>query len=405
MATNHERGAAGADHLVHEASGAAFSPREAACILAAGINSLLVLGVLPVLLGALADERRVTNAQIGLCAMLELIAMGASTGLMGLVRRPGRLRLAAIAACLGLAGADLACLHVGGGALLALRAVAGALEGVLLWITVGFIVRTTTPERWAGVFFTEQTAAQLVLALLLAVAILPRFGADGGFVALAVVSLAGVLPALGMPRAYPPLSARPDESGAPPLRGWIALAATVVFVAGGGAIGVYLEPLAHQAHLGAGVARTALWTSLAGQVAGGALATALAGRIGYFAMFVAGTIFSLVVWAVLGLDAPAWLFVADNVLSGVVSLLLAPFIAPMTIQADPSRRAAMQSGAAQLLGGAVGPLLSSLVVGDTDVRGVLWLGGALAVAGLAIIAWLHFTAEGHGGTAEASIGA
>jgi len=379
------------DHLVHESFGPAFTPLQSAAIIAVGINSLLVLGVLPVLLGALVDEGRLTNSELGLCAMVELISMGIATGLMGLTPRPGRLRTIAALAALALAAIDAAAMGQRHGALLGLRAAAGALEGVLLWITIGFIVRTATPERWAGVFFTAQTAAQLVLALVLGVAVLPRAGADGGFVALAVVSLAGVIPAFATPSRYQHLPTRPGEGGLPPPRGWIALAATVIFVAGGGAIGVYLEPLAHQAHLGAGVARTALWTSLVGQVAGGALATAMAGKVRYFTVFVAGSACSLVIWAILGLDAPAWLFVADNVLSGVVSLVLAPFIAPMTIAADPTRRAGVQSGAAQLLGGALGPLLSSVVVSDRDVRGVLWLGGGMLIVGLAMIAWLRFT--------------
>jgi hypothetical protein len=63
----------------------------------------------------------------------------------------------------------------------------------------------------------------------------------------------------------------------------------------------------------------------------------------------------------------------------------------MTIEADPSRRAAVQSGAAQLLGGALGPFLASMVVDEHHSRGALYLGGALMLAGMAIIAWLHFT--------------
>jgi hypothetical protein len=381
------------DHLVHEAHGPTFTPLQSAAIIAVGINSLLVLGVLPVLLGALVDEGRLTNSELGLAAMVELISMGLATGLMGLTPRPARLRTIAALAAVVLAVIDAAALGQRHGALIGLRGVAGALEGVLLWITIGFIVRTATPERWAGVFFTAQTAAQLVLALVLGVWVLPRAGADGGFVALAAVSLAGVIPAFAAAARYPHLPTRPGEGGLPPPRGWVALAATVIFVAGGGAIGVYLEPLAHQAHLSAAVARTALWTSLAGQVAGGALATALAGKVRYFAVFVTGSACSLAIWAILGLDAPAWLFVADNVLSGVVSLVLAPFIAPMTIAADPTRRAAVQSGAAQLLGGALGPLLSAAIVSDQEVRGVLWLGGGMLLTGLALIAWLRFTAD------------
>ena len=384
------------DHLVHEASGQTFSRREAAAVIAVGVNSLLVLGVLPIVLGALADVHRLTNSQIGLCAMVELLTMGVSTGLMGLTRRPAHLRAIGIGAALALAGADLACTGLGGSALIGARALAGAAEGVLLWITIGMIARTATPERWAGVFFTAQTAAQLVLAVILATWALPRFGANGAFIALAMVAVAGVAPALAVPAGFDPMISRPGESGAPPRRGLIALLASLVFVAGGGAIGVYLEPLAHQAGLSAAVAGAALWTSLAGQVCGGALATFLAGKVRYFIVFVVGSVISLGVWTLLGLHIPAWLFVADNIVAGVVGMVLAPFIAPMTIEADPSRRAALQTGAAQLLGGALGPLLSSQVVNDRDVHGVLWLGGALLLTGLAIIAWLRFSAPPSG---------
>ena len=381
------------DHLIHEASGQTFSRREASALIAVGSNSLMVLGVLPILLGALADAHRLSNAQIGLAAMAEILTMGVSTGIVGLMRRPRGLRWIGGGASVALATADLICTHLSGAGLIAARCGAGAAEGVLLWITIGMIVRTTTPERWAGVFFTVQTAAQLILAIVLAVWALPRFGANGGFLALSAVAVAGVAPALATPRGFDPMTRKPGEGGAPPARGWIALLATLIFVAGGGAVGVYLEPLAHEAGLSAGVAGAALWTSLAGQVCGGALATVLAGRVGYFTIFVVGSFLSLGIWALLGLHIPAWLFVADNIASGVVSLLIAPFIAPMTIEADPTRRAALQTGAAQLLGGALGPLLSSLVVSEQDVRGVLWLGGGLVLAGLAMIAGLRATAK------------
>ena len=95
----------------------------------------------------------------------------------------------------------------------------------------------------------------------------------------------------------------------------------------------------------------------------------------------------------MGLHAPAWLFIAANAAAGIFGLFLAPFLVPMTIEADPSRRAAVQSGAAQLIGGAMGPLLASRVVGAGSVHGALWLGAGLTLAGLAVVAWLHFTAS------------
>ena len=187
------------------------------------------------------------------------------------------------------------------------------------------------------------------------------------------------------------MTKKPGEGGAPPFRGWIALGATLIYVSANGAVSVYLQPLAHQAGLNADIARTALWTSLIAQTLGGAAATALAGRVRYFTVFLITSATLLAVWYVYSLHSPAWLFMLANAAAGLVALFLGPFLVPMTIDADPSRRAAMQSGAAQLLGGAMGPALASLVVSERDVHAVLWLGAALLLAGLAVVVWLRFT--------------
>lgn len=382
---------AAGDHLVHDAVGPPLSGREAAATIGVGINSLLVIGVMPILLGALADEHRLTAAGIGQAATLELLAMGVSTALAGMLLRPERLKLLGATACVALAAVDFATLLGADASLLALRTTAGLLEGILLWITVSMIARTLTPERWAGVFFTTQTLAQLTLAFILAVWIMPRSGANGGFAALGVASLVGIAPALAGPSRFAALPRKPGEGGAPPPRGWIALGATLIYVAAGGAVTIYLQPLAHEAGLNADVARTALWTSLVAQTLGAAAATALAGRVRYLTVFMITSAATLVVWWIYSLHAAWWLFIGANAVAGLVSLFLAPFLVPLTIDADPSRRAALQSGAAQLLGGALGPYLASLVVGDREVHGVLWLGAGLMLIGLVVVAWLRFT--------------
>ena len=349
-----------------------------------------MLGVLAVLLGDLADKGRLTDAGIGQTATLELLAMGLATAAVGMIKRPSRLKLIAFSASAALALLDLGSAWAGGAALMVVRTLAGAVEGVLLWITVAMISRTVTPERWAGVFFTAQVLAQLAMAVLFAVWVMPRFGSVGGFIALALAGLAGIVPAFFVPSRFAPLPLALGQAGAPPLRGWIALGATLVYVSAGAAVGIYLQPLAHQAGLSADVARTSNWVSLVAQVAGGGLAIVLAGRVRYFTIFIAASVTYLAVWWDLGLVQPAWLFVVANAAGGLTGLLLGPFLVPFTIDADPTRRAAMQSGAAQLLGGAIGPLFASMVVGDRDVHGVLWLAAALMFAGLAVVAWLRF---------------
>jgi len=364
---------------------------QSAAAIAVGLNALLIVGLFAPLLGALADEHRLTAPQIGLAASVELLSTAFATGLAGMLLEPRRLRLIGVAASLALAAADAATMQASGAQVLAARSAAGAAEGVLLWITVGMIARTATPERWAGAFFTLQTVAQLMLALAFAVLIIPRFGASGGYAALALCAIAGLAPALALPSRYGPLAAGQGQAGPPPLRGWIALLATFVFGSANGGVAVFLQRYALQAGLAAGVARTAVWVSLAAQVAGGSAATALAGKVRWFTVMAGGAALWLVCWIGFSVRAPAAGFIAANGLSGLVGLMVSPFYVPMIIEADPSRRAAVQTGAAQLLGGAAGPLMAFALVSDTDARRVLALGAVLLLSGLAIMAWLRLT--------------
>ncbi len=95
------------DHLVHEAFGPALTARESGATIAVGVNSLLILGVFPVLFGALVDEHRLSNAGIGQLATLELLAMGLTTAAAGAFLKPKHLRLIGASTSVALALANL----------------------------------------------------------------------------------------------------------------------------------------------------------------------------------------------------------------------------------------------------------------------------------------------------------
>jgi hypothetical protein len=76
-------------------------------------------------------------------------------------------------------------------------------------------------------------------------------------------------------------------------------------------------------------------------------------------------------------------------------MVVTPFLVPMTIEADPTRQAAVQSGGAQLFGGALGPFLASRIVGEQDVHGAVVLGAAMLLIALALCGGLHLTTRGY----------
>ena len=376
---------------VHEAVGPNLGPVQAGGVIVFGMIALLIIGVAPSLLGALVDEHRLTPAGLGITAMVELFSMGVTTGIAGAYLKPERLKTIGVGASLALAALNLATMNTSGGMIYFMRGLAGAPEGLLLWITIGMIARTVTPERWAAIFFSARVLSEMTVAYLYARTIIPQHGADGGFATLALVALFGIPAAVVCPSRYGPLAQAEGVTGALPIRGIIALIATVVFVSANGAVAVYLQPLAHRAGLSADVARTAVWASLGAQLIGGAAAALLAGRIRYLPVFAVTVVTFLGVWFVFGLTPPAWLFIAANCVSGIIALLVGPFMVPMIIEADPTRRSAMQSAGAQLFGGAGGPLIAAFAVGSRDVHGVLWLGAGLLLAGFAMVAWLALT--------------
>jgi hypothetical protein len=382
--------AQGADDGVAEVAGPAFTPTEAGAAIALGLLALLIAGLMALLLSALAEEHRLSASGIGLTAMLEALTTAVVTGAAGIVLRPVRLRTIAAIAAAVLVALDLATVRASGSGVLAVRALAGIPEGLLLWISIGFISRTATPERWAAVLFTGMGLTQLAAATGLSAFVLPRFGANGGYVTVAAAAALAIPVALFLPHKLGAVAAAGAETaGAPPPLGWVALAGTLCMAASLTAVSVYVIPLAQQAGLSVPVGRTAISVALACQMAGGALATIVAGRVRYITVFwISATVF-LATWGVYAAHAPAWLFVAMSGLSGLAAFVAGPFLVSMTVEADPSRRAAMQSGAVQLLAGAFGPLLAAFAVSNRDVHGALALGAALQLVGLAVATVLH----------------
>lgn len=369
-------------------------PGQRVATLFVGIAGVMFAGVGPLLLGALQAAHRLSAAQIGLAGTAELLAMGLAAGLTGPLLGTARLRPLAVACGLLMAALNYATTEASGGWLILLRALNGLPSGGLIWLMTGMIVRAPRPERWAGLYLTLQTLAQLGMVAVLTMFVLVPFGVNGGFCVLAILGLATAVCGLAVPRSYTQLAGDDGAvAGWPDGRGWWALAAGLAMLAFILAAWMYFEPLARQAGLDERLSGTAIAVSLGAQVLGGSAAMLMAGRLSWFATLVLSIVALIAVIALLATLPGPPVFLACAALFGFLWLFSTPFLAALAIDVDPSRRAAAFGSGAQLLGCSAGPLLASLVVTDSDVRGSLALGVALALLCLAIVIGLRFTAR------------
>lgn len=117
-----------------------------------GSCALLVLGVQPVLLGAMVQEGRIAEAQVGNLVTIEMLAMvlGSLAGI-GLLRKTGARVVIGVAGLI-LAAVNLMMTGQSGMAILApVRAVAGLSEGVLVASALVAISRVTRVERASAI--------------------------------------------------------------------------------------------------------------------------------------------------------------------------------------------------------------------------------------------------------------
>ncbi|MEP7004921.1 MAG: hypothetical protein ABI810_02990 [Sphingomonas bacterium] len=366
-----------------------WSASSISAVMIVGIVGVLIAGLQPQLLGALAREGRLSDAQLGLTATIELLAMGLAAGGIGLLIKPVRLRTITAAATLLVVMANYMTPSLSGGEVMLARVVAGLASGVLIWITIGLIARAALPERWAGIFLMTQTLAQFGVAAILA-NVIPVSGAHGGFLALGGISLIALLCLPFLPRSYPPLERGEEITALPPRAGMAALVSVLIYLAFVVGLWVYLEPLAIRGGIDSGAVALAVPIGLGAQVAGALLATLIVGRVKAFWVVLTVAAMNLVLLALFGNGPAAPLFLAATAMFGFLWMFIMPFQLELVIIADPTRRAATLIGGAQLIGSSLGPLLASLVVDEKQLGNVLWMGAACILASTLIVVGLQF---------------
>lgn len=361
-----------------------------ALAIAVGSVALLMLGLQPLLLGALLEAGHVTLEGVGLVAMGEIVALGLGVLIGDLVLPVRSLRSITVLAALAAAALNLVTMRVAGDLALGLvRAGAGIAEGLMVWSTTAVIVRAAVPERLAGLFFVVQTLAQSVLGLALAHLVIPSHGWPGGFAVLAGLCGAAALLALAFARPLGPLTRTVSQVGigmtwTRPRIGTLL----VVFLqlATLGALWAYAEPLGTRAGFSPLAVQTLIAAGLGMQVVGGSIGTWLVRRLPVRLVLLGCAV-------VLGLSALGIARTEQGGTTGFAALcglftftwlFMLPFQMALAFRVDGSGRVASLVPAAQLFGSAFGPLMASLVVTGDEVAPVPFV--AAGFAALAILA-------------------
>lgn len=373
--------------MTHSVSRSRFSLQQVGATLIIGSVALLMLGLQPILLGELQARDLVTGAGVGIVAMGEIFALGVGVALSDLLLPVSRHKLITVVAALLVAVLDAATIRASGdGSFVALRAASGLAEGVLVWVATSVVVRSSNPEQLAAVYLTLQTAAQAAVATLLAGAVIPQAGWQGGFGLLA--ALTGVCAVLA---AWLPPNLAPLEPASVEKLRWTvsrALPLVIAFLqmAAIGSIWAYQDLLGTGIGLDERGAQFVTSEVLAMQVVGGVAATWAVRRfptvptLGTGAAVLSGVAVGIYLLPS-GATNPYTLLCA---IFGFTWMFLMPFQIALAFRADRKGRVAVLIPAAQLVGSAVGPLVSSMTVNENDVHvtPLVCLGFALAAGAL-----------------------
>lgn len=353
-----------------------------------GSVGLLVLGLQPILLGALLNEGRVNFDQLALAATVEILAIGIGSVLSAFALGSGAIRTKALVFLVLAAVCDHAtAATTGPTSVIVTRGLAGLAEGALVAFAVELIARSRHPGRIGGYFVSFQTLGQALMAAMMALWTVGRWGAAGGFETMAVVALASLVVVFFLPRAYGVLPKPADEaaSGLLRLAPVTALLAIFCFYQFLGALWAFLEPLGGDAGISADIVGLMVSFSLAAQILGATLSTVIEARLPFRPVVLIAGLLAIGIALIIPLHPPALVFWGLAMTIGFIWLFVVPFQIRLAVDADASRGAALLVPAAQLFGAALGPAGASAFVETGSAAGVAYYAAASAAASVVFV--------------------
>ena len=370
--------------------GAQSRGRITAVIVVSAVASV-VPALQPLLLGGLLQAHRLNAVELGYAATVESVGMATAAAVAGLWLKPRNLRVLAASAIITAAAANLLTQSASSGGIIAARGVSGFANGVLLWMLICMLTRASQPGRLFAVYVTGQAISAFILSMLFVNYLLPEFGVRGGYGTLFALNAAILILVPWLPNSYSDVHEKEGRGVVPPLLGIVGLLGAAAQIAAITAFWVYLLPLGQQAGLSPAVTGRIVGIAIAAQIAAGLAACVLASRVQAVSVVLFSAGVGLCAVGVTGISASGTVWTGAMMIFAFFWMFAAPFHLPYLLQADPSRRAAMFVGTAQLGGMAAGPAIAALGLTGRDFSAARSF--AVAAFGVTIVSALavHFS--------------
>jgi DHA1 family inner membrane transport protein len=348
-----------------------------------GTVAFMITGIQPVLLGALAEEGRLSEAMLGRVAWAEVAALALASAIGPRLLRFGSARRTIAAACLSLAIANaLVYLTHDAQLLIGSRVIAGLMEGLLLATTNIAITRGLHPERLSALFLMVSAIPQVAASYFLPAVVMPRFGADSGFGLLCVLAIAGIGVAflLGKEVQDAPPAARTAVAHVWTPAVLIGLVGVVLQNAGNGAGWEYQARVGENLHFSGQIVGTAIAADLVFQIIGTFAVAWIAWRLPFrIVLLLSCLIQSTILIAMSRIHSPN-AYIAVCALFGMMWLGVNPFQVSLLVHLDKTRQAALLLASLQLIGFGTGPLICSFFVHPGNLEAAFWCAAGLVLA-------------------------
>jgi predicted MFS family arabinose efflux permease len=361
--------------------------RSLCAAIALTVIAMAAFLVLPVFIGAVAEDLGLSQQQLGFLAAF--IASGSalsSIAMMFLVRRYPWRRMGTVALCLLLLPMTLSLFVEQAGWFMLLQGIAALGGGSTYSLALTALADRRHPDRAFGFSVAAQVTFQ-VLGMLLLPQLVSRAGIDailGVFVTMELVGLLLVhwLPQSG--KSLPPVTGKAAVASVPVL---LALLGCFLFFVNVGAVWTYVERIGDMAGLGAQAIGNGLAIGVSLGIPGALLASWCGDRFGRLWPLALGSAGTVIALLLLG-DGVSWGgFVIAVALYNFVWNFSLAFQYAAVHAVDPGGRGVAAAPAFHGAGAAAGPALAALYVSETS------LAAANVVAGVAVVAsLLLFTA-------------